>query len=149
MIATPIAVMAQTRLGVRAPWRVVRIIAQICTLNEYLPNHQFHLAEMAETLGFKASASEGFSEPPGLQILVRGISGLVDTEISRGGYGGGTPAIAPASVVYGPVGRAFYKILEIFARVLTAMPPPSWSWGSGQEFFFVRELEGKNKKEAR
>jgi hypothetical protein len=52
-------------------------------------------------------------------------------------------------VVYGPVGRAFYKILEIFARVLTAMPPPSWSWGSGQEFLFVRELEGKNKKEAR
>ena len=79
--------MAQTRHGAATPWRVVRIIAQICTLNEYLPNHQFHLAEMAETLGFFAAVLEGFSEPPCLRVQVRagGESGI----IRQGGDGGG------------------------------------------------------------
>ena len=99
--------MAQTRLGVDAPWRVVRIIAQICTLNEYLPNHQFHLAEMAETLGFFAAVLEGFSEPPCLRVQVRAVgeSGI----IRQGGMARAAPAIAPVPVMCGPDGRPVLK----------------------------------------
>ena len=73
--------------------------------------------KVAETLGFMAVASEGFSEPPGLRMSVRAVGGMVDREIlrRRGGYGGGAPAIAPrpwSMVLSGGLFIIFLKFLR-------------------------------------
>ena len=87
MIATPIAVMAQTRHGVCAPWRVDYILARVCTKNNRLPYHQFRNVYRAEIQGFLAARAEGFSEPPCLPMSARVFGGLVDRQINAIGGG--------------------------------------------------------------
>lgn len=77
MIATPIAVRAQARHGVRALWRVVCIISLCGSKNNCLRNHVIYYVDVAEMLGFGTVVSGGFSEPPSFQVLVGGIVGLI------------------------------------------------------------------------
>jgi len=74
--------MAQTRLGVSAPWRVEYILALECTENNCLPNHAFRNVKCAETLGFMAAVYEGFSEPPDLRMVDRGYAGFLISSVS-------------------------------------------------------------------
>ena len=93
MIATTLAVRDRTRHGVSAPWRVDYILAILCSENNCLPNRLFRNMEVAETLGFMAAVYEGFSEPPGIRMPVRGVGGQVIIE--TGGMAGAPRRCGP------------------------------------------------------
>ena len=91
------------------------IVILVCTENNCLPNRLFRNMEVAETLGFMAAVYEGFSEPPGIRMPVRGVGGQVIIE--TGGYGGGTPEMWTSTYARGAtiLSRSMVRLSDVSA----------------------------------